>query len=99
MTRISVEFVGVLQEFAEKRTMTLKLPASGSDLKVEEVVRELTNRLPRRLGEALMDPELLSPRPNALIFVNKQEISALDGLNTKIEENDKLVFIPVSHGG
>jgi len=46
-----------------------------------------------------MDPELLSPRPNALIFVNKQEISALDGLNTKIEENDKLVFIPVSHGG
>ena len=99
MMRINVEFVGVLREFAGRRTMTLNLPTSGSDLKVEDVVRKLADKLPPQLRQTLIDPELHSPKPNALIFVNHQEISVLDGLNTKIEEEDQMVFIPVSHGG
>ena len=79
--------------------MTLSLSTSGSNLKVEDVVRKLTDQLPQRFSQTLIDPELHSPMPNALIFVNNQEISVLDGLDTKIEENDQMVFIPVSHGG
>jgi len=47
----------------------------------------------------LIDPELNDPRPNVLIMLNKKEISALNGLETGVKDGDKLVLLPVSHGG
>ncbi|MFX0092174.1 MAG: MoaD/ThiS family protein, partial [Candidatus Hodarchaeota archaeon] len=38
-------------------------------------------------------------RPNALILVNGKEISVLNGLETQVEDGDKIVLVPVSHGG
>ena len=55
--------------------------------------------LPPEFGRTLIDPELNDPRPNALILVKGKEIGVLDGLETKVERNDEIVLIPVSHGG
>jgi molybdopterin converting factor small subunit len=99
LTVVNVEFIGVLQAFAGKRTITLNFSPSSSSLKVTDVVRKLTEQLPQAFSRSLIDPDLQNPKPNALILVNNQEISALNDMNTEIKENDKVVFIPVSHGG
>ncbi|UCD96049.1 MAG: MoaD/ThiS family protein [Candidatus Bathyarchaeota archaeon] len=99
MTVVNIEFVGVLQTLAGKRIIALDICSSGSSLKVKDVVRRLTEQLPHTFSQSLIDPELQNPKPNALILVNNQEISALNDMNTEIQENDHVVFIPVSHGG
>jgi molybdopterin converting factor small subunit len=34
-----------------------------------------------------------------LILINGREISALNGLDTILQEGDEVVFVPVVHGG
>ena len=38
-------------------------------------------------------------RINSLILINGTEISVLNGLKTKINNGDKIVFVPFIHGG
>ena len=93
---IKVNFVGVLRELAGKSTVSLKINSSAI---VKDVISELTNSFPSEFKQALIDSELDDPRPNMLVLLNKKEISVLDGLKTRVGNGDKLVLIPVSHGG
>jgi molybdopterin converting factor small subunit len=43
--------------------------------------------------------ETLEVKRSLLVFLNDQEISALSGMDTLVEEDDTLAFIPVIHGG
>lgn len=94
--QIEVKLLGVLQKLAGKHTVLVKF---DSFVAVKDVVFELANSLPSKFKEVLIDPELKDPRPNVLILLNNTEVSVLDGLNTKVENGDKLVLLPVSHGG
>ncbi len=51
------------------------------------------------LKRALIDPELESPLPNAVIIVNGRDISALDGLETEVKSGDEIVLIPLIRCG
>ena len=95
-TTAKVELVGILRELAGKKSVSLRFDRLAT---VDDVITELTNRFQPKFKQAMIDPELNDPRPNALILLNKTEISALNGLDTKIRDGDKLVLIPVSHGG
>jgi molybdopterin converting factor small subunit len=92
---VKVDFVGVLRKLAGKR-VSLEFSETVS---VKGVLRRLLDCYAPVLEEALIDPELKDPRPNVIILVNKQEISVLDGLETNVGDGDRLVLIPVSHGG
>lgn len=96
MAKIRIEFLGVLAGLAERSTVSLELQ---SPIVVGDVISELVNRLSHEFKQALIDPELNDPRPNVLIMLNKKEISALNGLETGVKDGDKLVLLPVSHGG
>lgn len=96
MTKIRIELLGVLAGLAKRSTVSLELQ---SPIAVRDVISELVNRFSQEFKQALIDPELNDPRPNVLIILNKKEISALNGLKTGVEDGDKLVLLPVSHGG
>jgi molybdopterin converting factor small subunit len=66
---------------------------------VRDLITKLTDMLPPDFKRSLVDPELNDPRPNVIILLNKKEISVLDGLDTEVSDGDRLVLIPVSHGG
>ena len=93
---IQVEFMGTLKRIAGKKKITLDF---HKPVQVQEVITELVSTLPLEFGRFLIDPELNDPRPNVLIILNKTEIGALDGLDTKVRNNDKLIIVPVVHGG
>ncbi|MDH5449007.1 MAG: MoaD/ThiS family protein [Candidatus Bathyarchaeota archaeon] len=93
---IKVNLVGVLRELAGKSTVSLKIDSSAI---VKDVISELTNSFSSEFKQALIDSELDDPRPNVLVLLNNKEIGVLDGLKTRVRDGDKLVLIPVSHGG
>ena len=90
------EFLGSLKSITGKASISLEF---DNPVSVNEFIARLLEEFPDSLKEALIDAELKDPRPNVLILVNGAEISALKGLNTKVQDGDKLVLIPTSHGG
>jgi len=94
--RIQLKFLGSLQYDLSKQTqdffITKKDPIL-KDLLLELLSRNEFNLLSQFLSESL---EL---KRSLLIFINEQEISVLQGINTELEQNDLVSFIPVIHGG
>lgn len=66
--------------------------------KIEAIIKKVARRSPS-LARLLIDPELESPLPNAVILVNGRDIGLLNGLETELAGGDEVVLIPVIHGG
>lgn len=94
--RVEVGFVGVFRKLADKESVILEFREPKA---VKDVIQKLMSFFSPAFRQALIDPDLEDPRPNVIILVNKQEIGVLKGLETKVSDGDKLVLIPVSHGG
>lgn len=93
---VEVRLIGILRSISGKSRVSVKLDEPA---KVEDVIQRLVELLPKRFKQTLIDPELNDPSPNALVLVNGVEISALDNLETRVKDKDKIVLIPVTHGG
>lgn len=66
-----------------------------------QIPNHLTNvsDLIHYLNTVKTDNEITIKRENTLVFVNGIEISALDGVRTKLNEHDIVTLVPVTHGG
>lgn len=92
---VKVELQGIFRELGKDQVVIeLKEPTT-----VKRVIQKLIESFSDEFRRAIIDPELDDPRPNALILVNRREISALKGLETKVCDNDEIVIIAVTHGG
>ncbi len=93
--QISVRFVGGLSRASGREKLSLDLK-DGIDLKAafEKIILEFP-----KLEASLMNMELQDPRSNTLVFLNGNEISVLQGMETRLRDGDEITFIPVSHGG
>ncbi|HID91340.1 TPA: molybdopterin synthase sulfur carrier subunit [Candidatus Bathyarchaeota archaeon] len=94
---VSVRLLGHIGSLAKDGTLTIRL--DGERATVSELVRELARQLGEEGREILLDPVTKDPRTSCLIVVNGREISALDGLRTRLEGGDQVVFMPIFHGG
>ena len=92
---ITIRFVGSLRSIVGKSKITLNI---NEKITVKELMGLIVEEFPQA-KRTLIDPELEDPRPNALIIVNDKEISVLNGLETVLKDGDKVVLVPVSHGG
>jgi len=92
---ITLKFIGALRNYsgAEKITLNCKKGVS-----LIELIKEVTKKAPV-LRRNLLNDQLEQPMPNSLILINGREISVLDGLESKVNDGDEIVFIPVVHGG
>jgi MoaD family protein len=93
--KVNVRLMGVFRAYSGKDIVTLKL----ENPTVRQVVDKIAQLFPSESKHMLIDPELNDPRPNALLLVNGKEISVLHGLETKVNDGDQIILIPVSHGG
>jgi len=94
--RVRVEFVGVFRGITGKDEISVKLKQPKP---VNEFLEKISAMFKPSFRRVLIDSELNDPRPNTLIMVNDMEISALNGLKTKVANGDRVVLIPVAHGG
>lgn len=93
---VKVKLLGVFRGISGKQQLLIKLKKPAS---IRAVVQKLVELFSLQFEQALIDPELGDPRPNALIMVNGKEINILEGLKTELDEGDEVVIVPVSHGG
>ena len=92
---ISAKFIGSLKNFFEKGDKIF-------DYKTEITVKELINSIIEKkpgIKDFLVSEQNIEYRLNSLVLINDIEISALNGIDTKLSDGDKITFIPVIHGG
>jgi sulfur-carrier protein len=93
--RLNIKFIGALRHISGKTQLTVSLQESSC---VKELLTKLSQEFPS-LEKTFNDQQLNDSRSNALILVNGREISVLNGLETKLNDDDEIVFVPVVHGG
>jgi molybdopterin synthase sulfur carrier subunit len=92
---VSVKFVGSFRGISGKDKLTLKF---GQPVSLTALVEKTVERLPK-LRSSLIDPESGEPKRSMLVLINGREISVLNGLETRVKDEDEVVFVPVVHGG
>ena len=92
---VNLKFLGALRHISGKDQLALECREGASILNILDT---LTMQAPA-LRRNLLDEQLETPKPNALILVNGKEISVLNGLDTKMKDGDEVVFVPIVHGG
>lgn len=91
---LEIKFLGSLRQACDKETLSIDYKIGS----VLDLVEALSKKAPE-LRRNLLDEPTDEPRPKALILVNGKEISALNGLATKLKDGDQVIFVPVVHGG
>ena len=94
--QITVRFLGTFQKLSGKKQIKLTLE---EPVTVRMVIAELTESFSSDFKQVLIDSDLDDPRPKALIIIDGKEISALQGLETKVKDSEEIVLIPLVHGG
>ena len=92
---LTVKFIGALRQISEKTQLTFNFQ-QGMSLK--DLVSKISQEMPK-LEKIFNDQQFTGSKSNALVLINGREISVLDGLETKLNDGDEIVFIPVVHGG
>ncbi|MGZ4850232.1 MAG: MoaD/ThiS family protein [Candidatus Bathyarchaeia archaeon] len=91
---LTLKFIGALRQISGKTQLIV--PFQEESLK--ELLAKLGKEMPQL--EKIFDDDLLNDsKSNALVLVNGREISVLNGLETKLNDEDEIVLIPVVHGG
>ncbi len=92
-----IRLIGVLRNLAGRDSLEI---AVQEDRTVAQIIEKLVNLVGRsEFAAAILDRELNNPTANTLIMVNSKDISALDGVKTRLKNTDEIVLIPISHGG
>ena len=94
MTEVRVVFIGPLKGLAGKSNVVIKFKDNTS---VKTLFYNLKSMFGEKFKHFFIDID--DPRMNALILVNGIEISLLQDLNTKLQNQDVITLIPVTHGG
>ncbi len=92
---LKIKFIGALRHISGKTQLTVNFQENKS---LKELLWKLNQEFPS-LEKTFTDQLLNDSRSNALILVNGREISVLNGLETKLNDGDEIVFVPVVHGG
>lgn len=92
---LSIKFIGALRHISGKTQLTVNSQESTS---IKKLLIKLCKEFPS-LEKTFADQQLNDSRSNTLILVNGREISVLNNLETKLNDGDEIVFVPVVHGG
>lgn len=92
---ITVKFIGALRHLSGKTQFDITFK---EEISIKELIEKISQEMPE-LKHTFSDQELNDPRSNSLILVNGKEISVLKGYETKLNDGDEIVFVPVVHGG
>ena len=92
---LTVKFIGAMRHLSGKTQFVVTF---HDGISIKELMNKIAQEMPE-LKRTFSDQELNDSRSNSLILVNGREISVLNGYETKLNDGDEIVFVPVVHGG
>ena len=96
--QISVRFFTSLRELIGKKEETLAFPHSEA-VTVNTVLKRLAKHHGKEFVEYVYDRKTGKVKSFLQFLINGRSASALDGLDTKLEDGDVLAIIPPVGGG
>ena len=96
--QVSVRFFTSLRELIGKKEETLKFSDTES-VTVNTVLRRLAKRYGKEFVEYVYDRKTGEVKSFLQFLINGRSASALNGLDTKLEDGDVLAIIPPVGGG
>lgn len=93
---VTVKFVGALRHVAGKSEVIIDCSTNFS---VKELIQKIIIDIPEIKTNIINQHTADTVKNNSLILVNDREISVLNGIATMLADGDRVVFIPVVHGG
>ncbi|PWI49732.1 hypothetical protein CEE45_00975 [Candidatus Heimdallarchaeota archaeon B3_Heim] len=93
--KILLVFLGSLQYDLGQMELTYNFKEEAS---VKSAVQELS-ALPKYKELSKFFTDSYESTRSVLVFINEQDISVLRGMDSPLQQGDKLTFIPVIHGG
>jgi molybdopterin synthase sulfur carrier subunit len=95
VVRIRVKFFGDLYEIVGTFRVELEIPTG---LTVRELVDLISHTFNPKFAEAVLDKDG-KLKGEYVVLINGKAIEWLDGLSTKLNDNDEVVFLPPAEGG
>jgi sulfur-carrier protein len=96
--QVSVRFFTSLRETVGKKEETLTFP-EGSKVTVDAVLKTLAQRYGKRFVEYVYDEKTGGVKGFLQFLVNGKSATALNGLQTELEDGDVLAILPPVGGG
>lgn len=95
LASIWVEFLGILHHETGNTKLRINIDAP---ITVSTLIKRLATSF-KLEANFLLEHETGRLRQNTLLLINGKEINVLDGLETKLVEDDVITIINISHGG
>ncbi len=92
---ITVKLIGALRHLSGKTQLAVQYQEGMS---IKQLLEKMSQDLPE-LKRTFTDQTLNDGKSNSLVLVNGREISVLNGYETKLNDGDEIVLVPVVHGG
>ena len=94
---VHVRFFANVKQIMGKEGVTFNLDASKS-YSIRDILKEIARSENKELSTMLIEVEGKS-RGAVRIIVNGEEIHFLDGLETKVQDGDRITIFPLLAGG
>lgn len=93
---LTVKFIGALRHVTGKTQLNIECTEIFA---VKDLILKIIQETPQLKTSLINQQSDGTMKTKALILVNDREISVLNGLDTKLDDGDEIVFVPVIHGG
>ena len=94
---IEVKFLGSLQNVVGFQTLSFKIHDKITLKKLIDMICKKTER--NELSRMVLENNLGTADSNIVILINSVESGSLKGLETEVESESSVVFLPIAHGG
>lgn len=100
MITVDVQFMIYLQSLPDltlgKKIIPIEIK-EGSTL--GELLKELSDKYGTSLSKEIYDPQRQALRDLVMVTINGQLLHTLNGLNTVLQQGDRIIFVPLVMGG
>jgi len=94
--RVKVRYFGLIEDITAKRDDFIEV--NKDRITIKEVLLTLIQKYGEKFKEAIVDQQG-RPKPYVTIVVKSKGVSSIAELNTRLEHDDTILFVPPVGGG
>jgi molybdopterin synthase sulfur carrier subunit len=93
---IEIEFLSVLSDLMGEKSFIIEV---NDKTTIKRIFDELANKLGKKFIKYIYNPQNKQISKHSLVILNERDINTINGLDTQVNEGDKIIFIPAIAGG
>jgi molybdopterin converting factor small subunit len=95
--KVIVEYLGYIKKKLDIEKS--EIVRMGDKASVRELLILLANKYGEIFKKSVYDPQDHELKPYHMVSINGLLLNQLNGMNTKLKDNDKIILMPIVSGG